>query len=195
MLKSIQKSAFIGSWSPARTDDPAVNSRMLCQLSYSGILNFCNSSLNFCGCNVWHTPCQLSYRGIYLSLFLLFFISYLRFSLFCFLVFLLFFAFSLFSLNTKNDNFHYHFFFGSFGSGSFLLSQAVSRQVPSTLKSLTSVFGMGTGGSSLLSPPDPLSFLFWAYSSRCTLKTKQRSLSDTSLTHFPYLPLVKPSTY
>ena len=28
---------FTGSWSPARTDDPAVNSRMLCQLSYSGI--------------------------------------------------------------------------------------------------------------------------------------------------------------
>ena len=29
--------SFYGSPSPARTDDPAVNSRMLCQLSYRGI--------------------------------------------------------------------------------------------------------------------------------------------------------------
>ncbi len=35
-------------------------------------------------------------------------------------------------------------------SGSVLLSRAVSSQVPSTLKGLTSVFGMGTGGT--LSP-------------------------------------------
>ena len=39
------------------------------------------------------------------------------------------------------------------GSGNVLLSRAVSSQVPSALKGLTSVFGMGTGGSlSLLSP-------------------------------------------
>ena len=38
-------------------------------------------------------------------------------------------------------------------SGNDLLSRAVSSQVPSTLKGLTSVFGMGTGGTpSLLSP-------------------------------------------
>ena len=30
--------------------------------------------------------------------------------------------------------------------GTFLLSQFVSKLVPSTIKSLTSVFGMGTGG-------------------------------------------------
>ena len=35
-------------------------------------------------------------------------------------------------------------------SGSVLLSRAVTSQVPSALKGLTSVFGMGTGGS--LSP-------------------------------------------
>ena len=35
--------------------------------------------------------------------------------------------------------------------GYVLLSQAASHQVPSALKSLTSVFGMGTGVSSLLS--------------------------------------------
>ena len=38
-------------------------------------------------------------------------------------------------------------------SGDVLLSQVVSNQVPSALKGLTSVFGMGTGGS--LSPLSP----------------------------------------
>jgi hypothetical protein len=38
-------------------------------------------------------------------------------------------------------------------SGNVLLSQAVSRQVPSALKGLTSVFGMGTGVT--LSPSSP----------------------------------------
>ena len=39
-------------------------------------------------------------------------------------------------------------------SGNDLLSQAVSRQVPSALKGLTSVFGMGTGVTLSPSPPD-----------------------------------------
>ena len=39
------------------------------------------------------------------------------------------------------------------GSGNDLLSRAVSSQVPSALKGLTSVFGMGTGGT--LSPLSP----------------------------------------
>ena len=34
------------------------------------------------------------------------------------------------------------------GTGSYLLSRAVSSQVPSAYKSLTTVFGMGTGGTS-----------------------------------------------
>ena len=38
-------------------------------------------------------------------------------------------------------------------SGNVLLSRVVSNQVPSALKGLTSVFGMGTGGS--LSPLSP----------------------------------------
>ena len=38
--------------------------------------------------------------------------------------------------------------------GNFLLSQAVTNQVPSALRGLTSVFGMGTGVSLLLSLPD-----------------------------------------
>ena len=37
--------------------------------------------------------------------------------------------------------------------GSFLSSQAVAHQLLSALRSLTSVFGMGTGVSFLLSPP------------------------------------------
>ncbi len=44
--------------------------------------------------------------------------------------------------------------------GSDLLSQGIAPQVPSALVSFTSVFGMGTGGSSPLSPPDkPVSCL------------------------------------
>jgi hypothetical protein len=38
--------------------------------------------------------------------------------------------------------------------GSVLLSQGLPPQVPSALEGLTSVFGMGTGGSPPLSPPD-----------------------------------------
>ena len=39
-------------------------------------------------------------------------------------------------------------------TGSVLLSRAVTRQVSSALKSLTTVFGMGTGVTSPLLPPD-----------------------------------------
>jgi hypothetical protein len=40
------------------------------------------------------------------------------------------------------------------GSGSDLLSQAVTRQVPSALEGLTTVFGMGTGVSPPPLPPE-----------------------------------------
>ena len=39
-------------------------------------------------------------------------------------------------------------------SGGDLLSRGIAPQVPSALAGLTSVFGMGTGGSLPLSPPD-----------------------------------------
>ena len=39
-------------------------------------------------------------------------------------------------------------------SGGDLLSRAVSSQVPSALKGLTSVFGMGTGGTPSPLPPE-----------------------------------------
>lgn len=42
----------------------------------------------------------------------------------------------------------------TFMSGGDLLSQGVAPQVPSALAGLTSVFGMGTGCSPPLSPPD-----------------------------------------
>ena len=41
-------------------------------------------------------------------------------------------------------------------SGSDLLSRAVSRGVPSALEGLTSVFGMGTGGTPPTLPPEKL---------------------------------------
>ena len=41
-----------------------------------------------------------------------------------------------------------------FLTGSYLSSQAASSQVLSTYKGLTTVFGMGTGGSPQPSPPD-----------------------------------------
>ena len=43
-------------------------------------------------------------------------------------------------------------------SGGDLLSRAVSSQVPSALKGLTSVFGMGTGGTPSPLPPETVSF-------------------------------------
>ena len=44
-------------------------------------------------------------------------------------------------------------------SGGDLLSRTVTSQVPSALKSLTSVFGMGTGGTSSSLPPEMVSYL------------------------------------
>ena len=49
-----------------------------------------------------------------------------------------------------------NFFFNQ--NGNVLLSRAVSRQVSSALRSLTSVFGMGTGVSSSLSSPHQACF-------------------------------------
>ena len=55
-----------------------------------------------------------------------------------------------------------------FYPGSFLLSRAVTSQVSSALQSLTSVFGMGTGVSSVLSPPSYL-IQYLQYISLCLL--------------------------
>ena len=53
---------------------------------------------------------------------------------------------SVFYVNSKKEK-----------SGDVLISQRVTPQVSSALRSLTTVFGMGTGGtSSLLSPDFPI---------------------------------------
>ena len=44
-------------------------------------------------------------------------------------------------------------------SGGDLLSRAVTSQVPGALKGLTSVFGMGTGGTPSPLPPEIVSFV------------------------------------
>ena len=48
----------------------------------------------------------------------------------------------------------------SLESGGVLISRAVASQVPSALRGLTSVFGMGTGGALLLSSPESVSAAF-----------------------------------
>ena len=83
-------------------------------------------------------------------------------------------------------------------SGDFIFSQAVSSQLSSAPKSLTTVFGMGTGVSSSLSSPEvsqiPSGLPY------CTLKTEYyNQLSEycfSSISVFSYFEyLVKPSTY
>ena len=77
--------------------------------------------------------------------------------------------------------------------GSFLLSRAVTSQVSSALQSLTAVFGMGTGVSSVLSPP---SFLIQYYLFSYLSNTLVLIYDLSSLTWYkPNLLLVKPSTY
>ena len=55
-----------------------------------------------------------------------------------------------------------HHCFSYMDSGNVLLSRAVSSQVPSALKGLTSVFGMGTGGTPSPSSPETVNFFFLA---------------------------------
>ena len=64
----------------------------------------------------------------------------------------------------------------TFMSGGDLLSQGVAPQVPSALAGLTSVFGMGTGCSLPLSPPDkPFADIFRMHSSHL-----EHSIASTS---------------
>ena len=70
--------------------------------------------------------------------------------------------------------------------GIYLFSQAVSSQLSSARVSLTSVFGMGTGGTSPSSTPT-VSF-FWG----CTLKTEYWTALANRVS---YKDGVKPSTY
>ena len=147
------------------------------------------SSRLFC----WRLPCQLSYRGICdppqwsCS-------SSLKWNVvLCFVFFpVLLLTFALPTELLRNiyvkDNGSHHYLWPR--SGSYLLSQAVSRQVSSTWRSLTSVFGMGTGGSSLLSPPDNLfrglTFFLECFSSVRKLRLpSEYTLHNASLTLAP----------
>ena len=96
-----------------------------------------------------HALYRLSYRGI--SIFCCVFLTLVFATLVTVIVCTAFYVLckssgqSLFTLSAH-----------SLSSGSVLSSRAVAHQVLSTLRSLTSVFGMGTGGTSSLWPPDIL---------------------------------------
>ena len=62
-------------------------------------------------------------------------------------------------------------------SGGDLLSRAVSSQVPSALKVLTSVFGMGTGGTPSPLPPETVSGLMRAALSRFATHVRCHTLT------------------
>ena len=64
----------------------------------------------------------------------------------------------LFYLNSENKKRMFGMEHPLLESGGDLLSRAVSSQVPSALKGLTSVFGMGTGGTPSPLPPEIASF-------------------------------------
>ena len=63
-------------------------------------------------------------------------------------------------------------------SGGDLLSRAVSSQVPSALRGLTAVFGMGTGGTLSSLPPEMVAIHF-AHPDNCT--SNDSSTLDLSL--------------
>ena len=78
--------------------------------------------------------------------------------------------------------------------GNFLLSQAVPSSVPSAFGGLTSVFGMGTGGSLQLSSPETFSLPFRPLrlrSLRSRFRSHARSGLQASLSFhtLPALPL------
>ena len=101
----------------------------------------------------------------------------------------------------------------SLDPGDVLLSRAVASQVPSALRGLTSVFGMGTGGSlSLLSPEifscfPPLASCAPLFPSPRALRSLRAAPSQLHSFELPYtsffsslplslaLPQIKPSTY
>ena len=67
-------------------------------------------------------------------------------------------------------------------SGGVLLSRAVANQVPSALRGLTSVFGMGTGGT--LSPLPPEIEFYSIVSALLRFPFQSAFLTDTLLRTF-----------
>ena len=75
-------------------------------------------------------------------------------------------------------------------SGGVLLSRAVSSQVPSALRGLTSVFGMGTGGSLLPSSPEIVILFFSCFSH---LQNRTVKVDLKALFLFAFAPLLRSS--
>ena len=70
-------------------------------------------------------------------------------------------------------------------SGGDLLSRAVTSQVPSALKGLTSVFGMGTGGTPSPLPPEIVAlFDYRAFTTAHEEKTHYSSFKPSSQSRF-----------
>ena len=82
------------------------------------------------------------------------------------------------------------------GSGSDLLSRAVSSQVPSARGGLTSVFGMGTGGALQPLPPEifHVSAALASAQAPRTLKTAQEKLTSVRFHFASFQSQIKPST-
>ena len=86
-----------------------------------------------------------------------------------------------------------HHCFSYMDSGNVLLSRAVSSQVPSALKGLTSVFGMGTGGTP--SPSSPETVNFFSTNSLRYLQQCYVTISCLICQHFSLKVLDKPGSY
>ena len=117
------------------------------------------SSTQSLGLHCWRLPCQLSYWGIWPNLHRVF----MHFAQFGFCTLNSIFRVALLTLALPTELFRNmplpDYSRNRASSGNYLLSRAVTHQVSSTWRSLTSVFGMGTGGPSLLSSPDFLKML------------------------------------
>ena len=72
-------------------------------------------------------------------------------------------------------------------SGDVLLSRAVAHQVSSALRSLTTVFGMGTGVTFLLLPPNVCQTPCGVLTQFCVLKNWIREVSDLLCSSVLYL--------
>ena len=96
----------------------------------------------------------------------------------------------------KEKLLHFCKSFSYMDSGNVLLSRAVSSQVPSALKVLTSVFGMGTGGTPSPSSPETVNLFFSSHLDNCTALTRSELLCLFPISLFSGLCVeIKPSTY
>ena len=72
----------------------------------------------------------------------------------------------------------------SLESGDVLLSRAVPSQVPSALRGLTSVFGMGTGGSLSLLSPEIFRYASSTHLHNCTASSPSIRVSSLRFPRF-----------